>query len=71
MTTPIQIHLTIFSPDGEHFQLLDGPPSKFGLDSSAAQTFTMGDEVAVFWTVGCELTGDEVRRLTQAWGRMM
>jgi hypothetical protein len=59
------LHVTIVFTTRGRYVFLRGQPSEHGLEATAAHEFTLGNEVAVFWTVNCELTGEEIRAM--AW----
>jgi hypothetical protein len=68
--TDLPLHLTIRFING-HFKLLPGLPSKYGLNFTAAHTYTTEGEITVFWTVECELTSDEVLLIVRMWLRVV
>lgn len=45
------------------YKLLDGLPVDHGLKSTAAHAFDMPHGTTIFWTVDCDLTGEQVRAI--------
>ena len=63
MPAPLNV-TSLFS--GTDYKLLPGAPSDHCLpNATAAHTFTLGEEEAVFWAVGRELTGEEIRKMAK------
>jgi hypothetical protein len=52
---------------GGRFKFLMGAPSENGITevATAAHEFELGGDKAIYWTVGCELTGEQISAMSR------
>jgi hypothetical protein len=61
-----EYHMTIYFKNGR-FKFLAGTPTENDLTeiATAAHEFVMGSDRAVYWTVNCDLTGEQIQRMAR------
>lgn len=58
------VHVTLYY-DGGKIRIRHGLPELYGMTATAIHEFTTGSDVAVYYLVGLNLSGDQIRQLAR------